>query len=127
VHDLALLRFGSLSCMGNGSRARLSQRKMRDVQGWVSECGYAGERYSAYELARCLGVQLGTVLAWIRRGWLQASLTTYGYRIRRRSIRRLLADYPSAATTVIVAQARYWRKWRAANGCRSLADEYHDG
>lgn len=90
--------------------------RIRDVTEWTGTAGDAGERYSAHELARSLCVRRETVQLWIRKRWLRASVTVNrGYRIRRRAVRRLLADYPSAADVVMRAQLRYWKRWHRDN------------
>lgn len=74
---------------------------------WAGLPGLPGERYSAEELAHGLGVRIQTITRWIRWGWLRATLSPKrGYRIRRRAVRRLLNDFPSALLTVAKAQAR---------------------
>lgn len=78
----------------------------------VYQHGGAGERYTASSAAEVLGVRTHTVIAWIKRGWLVASwsIARCCYIIRRRSLRRLLCDYPSVARTVMEAQARKYRR-----------------
>lgn len=68
--------------------------------------GTRGMRYSAGEVAAALGVSRATVIGWIRAGYLTASLDRFGrYRIRQRSVRRALRDYPQVTVRVVLAQA----------------------
>lgn len=77
--------------------------------------GGPGERFGARGVARVLCVSPHTVIRWIQRGWLRASASGArgAYLIRRRSVRRLLCDYPNVARVVMAAQAREWRKYHA--------------
>jgi len=73
--------------------------------------GEPGVRYSASQVATSWGIDIRTVTGWIAKGWLRASQTTHGYRIRLRALRRLLLDHPSAYTTI--AEADTARRRRA--------------
>lgn len=81
--------------------------KSHELEAFIFGMGVAGERYSASQVAEILGVGRQVVVRWIERGWLRASPTTNrGYRIKRRAVRRLLSDFPSAARTVALARER---------------------
>jgi excisionase family DNA binding protein len=58
------------------------------------------------EVAESLGVDPRTVEAWIERGWLNASWSADGYRIRRKAVRRMLVDVPEVSNVVARAQLR---------------------
>lgn len=80
-------------------------------ESFIFDAGGPGERFTAAAVARHLGVHRSTVMRWIKRGWLRATETTRaGYRIRRRSVRRLLLDYPSAARYVADARVKAIRR-----------------
>ena len=73
---------------------------------WAELPGTAGMRYSAGEVARAMGLAPATVVAWIRAGYLRASLGHSGYRIKHRAIRRALRDHPQVARAALRAYER---------------------
>lgn len=83
--------------------------------------GIAGDRYTPAEVAQSLGVLPETVRAWIERGWLRASLTSYGYRIRHKAVRRALRDIPEVARTVVRGLER--RQLEACNKADEVSEE----
>jgi len=74
----------------------------------LRETGVPGDRYSEGELARHLGVSTRLVVSWIERGYLRASKLRQAscrgsYRIRRRAVRRAIADHPQVMRAVLKA------------------------
>lgn len=84
------------------------RNKLGTAEDWIRLRGVAGQRFSASEVAEALGVAPSTVIGWIERGLLNATWSdALGcYRVRRRSVRRMLADIPEVSNVVAKAQIR---------------------
>jgi excisionase family DNA binding protein len=90
-----------------------AREELRLLMWWrlCRDAGLPGERFSASELAKALGVPQETIVSWIERGWLRASKLRVSqgkgwYRIRRRAVRRAICDHPKVALAVMRAGAK---------------------
>jgi hypothetical protein len=77
-----------------------------DVNVWLRLPGpQLAARMNASDVARYLGVSSAVVGDWLKAGWLVGGRNRFGmWRIRKRAVRRMLADFPQ--TQAVVAAAR---------------------